>query len=56
MSGGGLLAKPESIVEKCLNCHSCPPPGSADFFSEIANRRAKTGTMLESEYRVQPYV
>ena len=48
VSGGGPLTK--LIVEKCLGCHSCPPSGSVDFFSEITNLRVKTGTMLESDY------
>ena len=49
VSGARPLAK--RIVEKCFNCHSCPPSGSTDFFSEIANRRVKTGTMLETGHR-----
>ena len=50
-SGGGPWAK--SMVVKCFNCHSCTPSGSADFFSEIANRRVRTGMTLEIKYEDQ---
>ena len=45
-SGGRFPAK--WIGLKCSSCHFCPPSGSANFFSEIANRRVKMGLRLES--------
>lgn len=50
-SSGVTLAKPG--VLKCFSCHFCPPSGSADFLSEITNRRVKMGLKLESEHEDQ---
>ena len=47
MSEGGAAAK--WGVLKCVSCHFRLPSGSADFLSEIANRRVKMGLKLGSE-------
>ena len=46
VSGAEPLEK--LIVLKWFSCHFCPPFGSADFFSEIANPRVRMGPKLES--------
>ena len=45
ISGGDALAKLTEL--KCDSSHSCPPSGSADRFSETANRIESTGLRLE---------
>ena len=51
-SGKGLATKLTEL--KCVNCHSCPPPGSADRLSDTANRMVNMGLRLQGRHVSDP--